>query len=85
MRDRLCGYPGLSDHPEPGTSEFDQLRKELEFMLAEKGCSKGKLGRKDTARQLLKFMVGRGYWPLGTKCRVTRKFKVKTVFPGEGK
>lgn len=83
MIDRLSGYPGLNEHPEPGTSEFSQLRTELEFMLAEKGCEKGMDGRKETARHLLRFMVGRGYWPLGTQCRVTKKMKVKTVFPGE--
>lgn len=83
MRDRLSDYPGLNAQPSPGSAGFDTLQSEIEFMLLDRDYDNTKEGRKLMAKALLRFFVGRGYWPLGTQCRVTKKMKVKTVFPGE--
>lgn len=81
MRDRLAGYDGLNEQPIPGTAAGDALQSEIEFMLLDVDHDTSKQGRDGMARPLLRFMVARGYWPLGTRCEVTKKFRVKTKFP----
>lgn len=85
MRDKLSNYAGLNPQPAPDTSEFKTLLSEIEFMLLDKDCDHSKEGRKAMSRHLLQFMVGRGFWPLGTRCRVTKTFKVKADFHRAGK
>lgn len=72
MRDKLTDYPGLTPQPMPGTPECDRLQAELEFAIEDVG---------DPHKAVLRFMIGRGYWPLGTKLKVKKGWKVKAKFP----
>jgi len=79
MRDKLAAMPGLTPHPYPGTPEHDALEAQLAFAIEDRGNT-----REAAEATIIRFMVGRGYWPLGTTIRVTKKFKTKVKFPGDG-
>lgn len=83
MGDRLAHLPGLTPQPSLRSEGHRQLENELAFAIENMDPDDSKEGRKAVSRLLLKIMVSRGYWPLGTSCRVTKSNKVKTVFPGE--
>lgn len=60
-QDALAAYPGLNRQPAPGEPGFQQLCDELTFAMA--GC--------ETEAQcqavMVRLMVKRGFWPLGTR------------------
>lgn len=72
MIDKLAHFPGLVDQPRLDTPEGDQMERELNFAM--QPCEDVEC----CYRVVLRFMVGRGYWPLGT-----RMIGPKTIFPGE--
>ena len=59
--DLLAGWQGLEAAPRPGTSACDQLIDELCFAL--NGVETVVAAR----ARVLRFMIGRGFWPLGTR------------------
>lgn len=77
-RDRLATIPGLAPQPHPESPENEQLQREIEFVIS--GAEDG--GREAIARAILRFMLRRGYWPLGTRVEVTRRFKCNVTLPG---
>jgi hypothetical protein len=74
--DTLKDLAGLADQPMPETPEFEQMERELCFAIANEGDS-----ITDAHRAVLKFMIGRGYWPLGTRMTVTDEFKTEVTLP----
>lgn len=81
MRDKLASLPGLKEQPPIGSPGHAQLEDELTFAISCADPDNSKEGREVAARAVLRFMVARGYWPLGTQCKVTKNFTVKTKFP----
>jgi len=79
MRDRLAKkYPGLTYQPKPGTPECNQLEEELAFAIDDHGCDTPSMA----AYTVLRFMIGRGFWPLGTQIVVGDSYDLSNVrFP----
>jgi hypothetical protein len=68
-------------HPKPGTPEYAQLERELEFSLIGIDAPTKKALRERLAAHILRFMVRRNCWPVGTRVKVTRNYGCETVFP----
>lgn len=68
-------------HPKPGTPEFMAVIQNLEDSLYAVSGETDKQRREAAARHILKWMVVRDYWPLGTRCKVLKDWTVETVFP----
>ena len=79
MRDRLAKkYPGLRYQPKPGTPECNQLESELAFAIDDHVDETPEMA----ARTVLRFMIGRGFWPLGTRIVVGDNYDLSDVrFP----
>lgn len=59
--DVLAHLPGLAPAPKPGTPECDRLEREIAFAGAE--CETNV----EYYAVILKIMVSRAYWSLGTR------------------
>lgn len=79
MEDRLAHYPGLTFQPPVGTPECDKLEAELCFAIEDKGDETPE----KVARTVQRFMIGRGYWPLGTTVTADEQYQITATFPGE--
>lgn len=73
--DLLRMLPGLTPQPEPGTPAGEQMIAELAFALADVE------GHEAIAATILRFMLRRGYWPLGTKVTVGADLMPHAKFP----
>jgi hypothetical protein len=67
----------------PGTAEFDRLQEELAFSMAHIEAPTTRELHQRLADHIRRFMVKRNCWPVGTRVKVRRGFKVETVFPDE--
>lgn len=71
-------------HPKAGTPEYEALERHLADSLSTVSGETNKELRRNMAAHILRFMVKRNYWPLGTRVTVKKNFTVKCVFPGDG-
>ena len=72
-------------HPKPGTTEYEALERHLEDYLSSVSGRTNKELRKNLAAQILRFMVKRNYWPLGTRVDVRKNFTAVCDFPEDRK
>lgn len=61
MIDLLAHLPGLVSQPNPETEEHEPLINELSF-----ACVSAQ-SEDECQAIILRIMIGRGYWPLGTR------------------